>query len=46
MRLDVVPNRSEAITLYRTLGFRVAEPFHAYSFPMVFLERNLLLWSR
>jgi hypothetical protein len=41
MRLDVVPTRSEAITLYRTLGFRDIEPFHAYSFPMMFLERDV-----
>jgi putative acetyltransferase len=41
MRLDVWPARSEAISIYRALGFREVAPFHSYPFPMVFMELEL-----
>jgi len=41
MALDVVPERTAAIALYRSLGFRDTAPLHEYPFPMVFLAREL-----
>jgi ribosomal protein S18 acetylase RimI-like enzyme len=41
MILDVVPERTGALTLYRGLGFTDAPPAHDYPFPMVFLGRDL-----
>jgi putative acetyltransferase len=41
MLLDVLPARSTAIALYRSLGFTDVEPTHEYAFPMVFLGRDL-----
>ncbi len=37
--LDVVPSRTGAIDLYRSLGFTEIEPYDEYPFPMVFLGR-------
>jgi ribosomal protein S18 acetylase RimI-like enzyme len=37
--LDVVPSRTGAIDLYRSLGFTEIEPYGEYPFPMVFLGR-------
>jgi len=37
--LDVVPSRTGAIHLYRSLGFTEIAPYDAYPFPMVFLGR-------
>jgi ribosomal protein S18 acetylase RimI-like enzyme len=39
--LDVVPSRTGAIALYRSLGFTEIEPYDEYPFPMVFLGRDL-----
>jgi len=39
--LDVVPSRTGAIHLYRSLGFEEIEPYDDYPFPMVFLGRAL-----
>ena len=39
--LDVVPSRTGAINLYRSLGFTEIEPYDEYPFPMVFLGRDL-----
>ncbi|MGQ0804568.1 MAG: GNAT family N-acetyltransferase [Actinomycetota bacterium] len=39
--LDVVPSRTGAIDLYRSLGFTEIEPYDEYPFPMVFLGRDL-----
>jgi putative acetyltransferase len=39
--LDVVPSRTGAIDLYRSLGFTEIEPYDEYPFPMVFLGRSL-----
>jgi ribosomal protein S18 acetylase RimI-like enzyme len=39
--LDVVPSRTGAIDLYRSLGFTDIEPYDEYPFPMVFLGRDL-----
>ena len=41
MILDVVPIRTKAIALYRSLGFTDAELIHTYEFPMVGLGRDL-----
>jgi ribosomal protein S18 acetylase RimI-like enzyme len=41
MILDVVPERTAAIRLYRSLGFVDAPPAHEYPFPMVPLGRDL-----
>jgi ribosomal protein S18 acetylase RimI-like enzyme len=41
MALDVVPQRTGAIALYRSLGFADCEPLHDYPFPMVCLARDL-----
>ncbi len=41
MFLDVVPERTAAIALYRSLGFVDAPPLHDYPFPMVPLGRDL-----
>jgi ribosomal protein S18 acetylase RimI-like enzyme len=41
MVLDVVPQRTAAIALYRDLGFRECAPTHEYPFSMVFLSRRL-----
>jgi putative acetyltransferase len=41
MLLDVLPARTSAIALYRSLGFADVEPAHEYAFPMVFLGRAL-----
>ena len=41
MALDVVPGRTGAIALYRSLGFTDTAPLHDYPFPMVPLARNL-----
>ena len=41
MILDVVPERTGAIRLYRSLGFVDAPPAHEYPFPMVPLGRDL-----
>jgi ribosomal protein S18 acetylase RimI-like enzyme len=41
MALDVVPERTVAIALYRELGFTDTEPVHEYPFPMVALARLL-----
>jgi ribosomal protein S18 acetylase RimI-like enzyme len=41
MLLDVLPSRTGAIALYRSLGFTDAPPLHDYAFPMVFLGRDL-----
>jgi putative acetyltransferase len=41
MILDVVPERTAAIRLYRSLGFVDAPPAHEYLFPMVPLGRDL-----
>jgi ribosomal protein S18 acetylase RimI-like enzyme len=39
--LDVVPTRTGAIDLYRSLGFSEIEPYDEYPFPMVFLARKV-----
>jgi ribosomal protein S18 acetylase RimI-like enzyme len=39
--LDVVPTRTHAVALYRSLGFVDAEPIHEYPFAMVPLGRDL-----
>jgi ribosomal protein S18 acetylase RimI-like enzyme len=41
MALDVVPQRTAAIALYRALGFAETPPLHDYPFRMVFLGRDL-----
>src|SRR5262249_49615620 len=41
MQLDVVPQRTAAIALYRALGFEAVAPTHDYPFEMVFLGRDL-----
>ncbi len=41
MALDVVPGRTNAIALYRSLGFVETAPAHEYPFEMVFLARDL-----
>jgi ribosomal protein S18 acetylase RimI-like enzyme len=41
MLLDVLPQRSGAIALYRSLGFVDVPASHEYAFPMVFLGRDL-----
>jgi ribosomal protein S18 acetylase RimI-like enzyme len=41
MILDVVPERTAAIALYRSLGFVDAPPAHDYPFAMVPLARDL-----
>ena len=35
--IDVIPQRTSVIRLYKALGFRDIEPFIDYPFPMVFL---------
>ena len=42
MALGVVPGRTNAIALYRSLGFVETAPSHEYPFEMVFLARDLL----
>jgi putative acetyltransferase len=46
MLLDVVPARTRAIALYRSLGFTEDEPIHTYAFPMLALARDLSLTGR
>jgi ribosomal protein S18 acetylase RimI-like enzyme len=41
MLLDVLPQRTGAIALYRSLGFVEVPPIHEYAFEMVFLGRDL-----
>ena len=41
MALDVVPERTGALALYRALGFTATEPIHEYPFAMVALARPL-----
>jgi ribosomal protein S18 acetylase RimI-like enzyme len=41
MVLDVVPGRTGAIALYRSLGFVEIAPIHHYGFPMVAFARDL-----
>jgi len=41
MHLDVVPERTTAIAMYRSLGFVETPPTHEYPFAMVFLGRDL-----
>jgi ribosomal protein S18 acetylase RimI-like enzyme len=41
MILEVLPERTAAIRLYRSLGFVDAPPAHEYPFPMVPLGRDL-----
>jgi len=41
MALDVVPERTRALALYRSLGFTETPPAHEYPFAMVFLARDL-----
>jgi len=41
MALGVVPGRTNAIALYRSLGFVETAPTHEYPFEMVFLARDL-----
>jgi carbonic anhydrase len=41
MALDVVPQRTGAIALYRSLGFTESPALHEYPFPMVALARDL-----
>jgi putative acetyltransferase len=41
MTLDVVPERTKAIALYRSLGFVEETPVHEYPFAMVYLGREL-----
>lgn len=41
MALDVVPQRTAAIALYRSLGFEDAPPTHVYPISMTFLARDL-----
>ena len=41
MALDVVPERTGAIALYRSLGFVDAPPLHDYPFAMIPLARDL-----
>jgi carbonic anhydrase len=41
MVLDVVPERTNAIALYRSLGFTATEPTHEYPFAMAYLARDL-----
>ena len=41
MILDVVPTRTTAIALYRSMGFEDAALMHEYAFPMVGLARDL-----
>jgi ribosomal protein S18 acetylase RimI-like enzyme len=39
--LDVIPQRTHVVALYRSLGFTDIEPFVDYPFEMVFLARHL-----
>jgi carbonic anhydrase len=39
--LDVVPSRTRAIEIYRSLGFTGIEPFHDYGFGMVAFAKEL-----
>jgi putative acetyltransferase len=39
--LDVVPSRTGAIALYRSLGFTEIEPYDEYPFDMLFLGREV-----
>ena len=41
MLLDVIPQRTRAIEIYRSMGFVEVPPSHEYAFPMVFLGRDL-----
>jgi ribosomal protein S18 acetylase RimI-like enzyme len=41
MLLDVLPVRTQAIRLYRSLGFVEVPATHDYAFPMVFMGRDL-----
>ena len=41
MVLDVMPQRTVAIALYRSLGFTDSVPTHEYPFSMIFLARAL-----
>ena len=41
MELDVLPARTRAIALYRSLAFGDSEPLREYPFPMVYLGRDL-----
>ena len=41
MLLDVLPKRTGAIALYRSMGFVEVPPSHDYAFAMVFLGRDL-----
>jgi GNAT superfamily N-acetyltransferase len=41
MLLDVLPIRTGAIALYRSLGFDEVPPAHEYAFSMVFFGRDL-----
>jgi ribosomal protein S18 acetylase RimI-like enzyme len=46
MILDVVPTRTKAIALYRSMGFEDAELMHEYAFPMVAMARDLAATGR
>jgi ribosomal protein S18 acetylase RimI-like enzyme len=46
MALDVVPERTAAIALYRSLGFTDSPPIHEYPFAMIPLARDLDFLSR
>ena len=41
MVLDVIPQRTHVIAMYRALGFGDVAPFVDYPFEMVFLGRDL-----